>query len=104
MKTKDILEWICRYSINGEFLNIIEVPEEGENEWEQNEQWWINMFGFPPPCPVAAGRYLYFYATEVNEDMKDIHGNIIEPDAKIEILNTGDMFDCDYVLLYKLEW
>lgn len=42
MKAIEILEWICKESIEGEFLNIVDVPET--SWWEQNEEWWMQMF------------------------------------------------------------
>lgn len=35
MKAKSILDWIVKESINGELLNMIEVPAVGDEEWEQ---------------------------------------------------------------------
>lgn len=91
MKSIDILDWICRESIDGEFLNMVEVPEEGEHEWEQNEDWWINQFGNYPPYPIAAGKYLYRYGDTICHQA---------PDAEIE-LATMDGFE--YIYLYQLE-
>lgn len=96
MKAKDVLDWIVVNSINGEFLSMIEVPKEANNEW------WEIYFGFPPEQQVEEGEYLYYYASQICDDIKDEFGNVIEPDAKIEICNTGDMYDNDVVLLYKL--
>lgn len=96
MKAKDVLDWIVVNSINGEFLSMIEVPKEQDNEW------WVHYFGFLPTHHVEEGEYLYYYASQICDDIKDEFGNVIEPDAKIEICNTGDMYDNDVVLLYKL--
>ena len=97
MKAKDVLDWIVVYSINGEFLSMVEVPKE------QNDEWWIQHFGFLPTHHVEEGEYLYYYASQIYDDIKDEFGNVIEPDAKIEICNTGGIYDYDYVLLYKME-
>lgn len=99
MKAIDILEWIYRESIEGELLNIIEVPEEGENEWEQNEEWWNNMFSAFPPHPIAAGRYLYYYQDAICDTIY-FNGQYHAPDAQIE-LPTEDGFD--YINLYRLK-
>ena len=101
MKAIEILDWICRESIEGEFLNIVEVPEEGEHSWEQNEEWWTNMFGACPPHPIIAGKYLYYYRSSFyGEYITDNHGNITLPDAEIELPTESDF---DYIYLYKLE-
>ena len=97
MKAITALEWICRESINGEYINIIDVPKEGANEWEQNEAWWISMFGGMPATPVPSGRYLYYYDSSV-EEMLNEYG---EYDAQIEI--PCSMGGFDYIYLYKLE-
>lgn len=98
MKTKDILEWICRESVNGENLNCVDIPEE---EW-QTEEWWINMFGNCPPAPIAEGRYLYYYLVSVGDSI-EVDGRLIEPDAEIELSDPDSMFGVDYVYLYKLD-
>lgn len=97
MEAKDLLKWIIAKSINGEFLNIIDVPEEGENEWQQNEEWWINQLGMYPPYPIEAGKYMYFYASQV------LGAELEDPDAEIEICNADNMYGYDYIYLYKLE-
>lgn len=100
MKSIEVLEWICRESINGESLNIVEVHEEGEESWEQNEEWWTNMFGACPPCPLSEWRYLYYYEDATIGEMRDARGAYVSPDAMIE-LPTDNGFD--YIYLYKLE-
>ena len=99
MKATEILEWIVKESIEGEFLNFVDVPEEGDNEWEQNEEWWNNMFGNCPPHAIAAGKYLYYYDSSYPYA---IHYGMscFNPDAQIEI-PVDDGFD--YIYLYKLE-
>lgn len=100
MKTKDILEWVVGESINGEFLNFVNVPEEGENEWEQNEEWWNNMFGACPPHSIPAGRYLYYYDSSYPYAIHYEGKSCFNPDVQIEI-PVDDGFD--YIYLYKVE-
>lgn len=98
MKAIKILEWICNESIEGEHLNIVEVPEEGKESWQQNEDWWIAMFGMYPPSPVAPGRYLYYYTSAICDEIDT--GSYVPADASIE-LPTENGFD--YIYLYLLE-
>lgn len=100
MKAIEILKWICRESINGELLNTVDVPEEGDSEWEQNEGWWKNMFGNEPGSPLSKGTYLYFYDCDVEHTIKDSKGAYVAPDALIEI-SKDDNFE--YIYLYKVE-
>lgn len=101
MKAFDILKWICTFSIEGENLNIVEVPEEGEHEWEQNEEWWINQFGMYPPHPIAAGKYLcYYQSSGIEAGIPNSKGLWEDADAEIE-LPTESGFD--YIYLYKVE-
>ncbi len=89
MNAKQVLDWIVKESINGEFLSFIDVPEEGDNEWEQNEDWWQKEMGGIPPSSVPSGRYLYFY--------EDIVDNTLEiADVVIESLG-------DYILLFRID-
>ena len=89
MKATEILEWIIRESIEGEFLNSIEVPDEYDEITPQTEEWWLDMFGGCPPHPIASGKYLYYYASSVS-DM------LAAPDAEIELND-------DYIYLYFIE-
>jgi len=88
MKATELLNWICRESISGEHLGIVDVPEEGYGEWEQNEGWWNEYFGGCPPYPVPEGRYLYYYTSQVSD--------YITPDAEIE-------FADDSIYLHRIE-
>ena len=94
MKATEILEWIVKESISGEFLNFVDVPEEGENEWQQNEEWWNTWCGSCPPHPIPSGRYMYYYPSAIS------YGQLEDPDATIEI-------PCDngweFIHLYKVE-
>lgn len=87
-------------SINGESLFLIDVPEEGENEWEQNEGWWKNMFGNEPGSPLSKGTYLYFYDCDVEHTIKDSKGAYVAPDALIEVPHDNGF---DYIYLYRLD-
>ena len=93
MKAIEILQWIFKESVNGEFLNIIEVPEEGDEPWEQNEQWWTEAMGNCPPRPIEEGKYLYFYESQVDN-------NLGTADAQIEIPEEHGF---DYINLFKIE-
>ena len=98
MKALDILEWICKESINGEFLDLIEVP----NEEQQTEEWWYDTFGACPPAPIEAGTYLFYYNSQIGDGVITNEG-CFSPDAEIELCNTGTMYDYDYISLYKIE-
>ncbi len=93
MDIKKILSWIVEDSINGEFLSIIDVPEEGDESYEQNEGWWISMLGACPPYPVKPGKYLYFCTDSISD--------YCFPDEDYDAeVDAGD--DCRF-LLYKIE-
>ncbi len=99
MKAKQVLEWIVEKSINGENLNFVYVPEEGQEEWEQNEEWWLYFFGAVPPGPVPVGRYLYFYSDVYNEiDYDGKYEKVFAADAEIEV----DPGNCT-IYLYRIE-
>lgn len=101
MKAIEILEWICAESINGEELNLVDVPEEGEESWEQNEEWWVNTFGMYPPEPIPAGKYLYFYQNRDSCEPITYNGKtwaVYEPDAEIELKPFEE-----YIYLYRIE-
>ena len=99
MKAKDILRWIINESIEGEYLNTIDVPNDGDESWEQNESWWLETFGGLPPMPIAAGKYLYYYDSAICEAIHTTE-KTFKPDAQVE-LSVEDGFD--YIYLYKLE-
>lgn len=101
MKANEVLEWICKYDINGKDLRMVDVPEEGENEWEQNEEWWYNEIGNTPACSIPSGRYLYYYESDMETyDMYDERGAYVEPDAMIEMPVEHGF---DYVYFYRIE-
>jgi len=99
MKATEILEWIIRESIEGDFLNYVDVPEEGENELQQNEEWWTMWCGNYPPHPIPSGRYLYYYQSAVCDTIY-FNGQHHAPDAQIEIPDENGF---DYIYLYKIE-
>ena len=86
--SREILEWIIVNSIEGEFLAIAIVPEEGNEEWEQNEEWWIHMFGGTPPNAQSSGEYLYFYSDTIDDE--SINGHIY--DFEIELGTARILF------------
>lgn len=101
MKAIDVLKWICDASIEGELLNIVDVPEEGNEEWEQNKEWWYNTFGNCPPHAISSGRYLYYYQSSgIDAGIPNSRGQWEDTDAEIEIPTEGGF---DYIYLYKLE-
>lgn len=97
MKATEILEWIIRESIEGEFLNYVDVPEEGDGEYQQNEEWWTMWCGNYPPHPIQSGRYLYYYQSAICDTIY-FNGQYHQPDTQIEIENGFD-----YIYLYKIE-
>ena len=99
MKAINILTWIVKESIEGEFISFVDVPEEGENEWEQNEGWWNTWCGSCPAHPIQSGHYLYYYQSAICDTIY-FNGQYHEPDAQIEI-PTDNGFD--YIYLYKVE-
>lgn len=100
MKARNILKWVVKESINGEFLGMVIVPNEGDEEWEQNEQWWIDMFGGVPAGPIEEGEYLYFYSSQIPDGIHTDAFGYAEPDAQIELPQRHGW---DYINLYKLE-
>lgn len=99
MKAKDLLDWLCQSSMDCKNVNTIIVPNEGEGESEQNEDWWFDMFGGVPPCAANAGKYLYYYDS-VHPYAVLINGECYAPDVTVEI-PTDDGFD--YAYLYEIE-
>ena len=95
MKANVILDWIVRESIQGEFLGVIDVPDEGDVVCPQNEEWWWDSFGALPPAPIPAGKYLYYYTSQINDEINDDNG-YHSPDAEIE---DGD----GSIYLYRIE-
>ena len=99
MTYREVLDWVIRHSINGEFLNIIEVPKEGNECGGQNYEWWMQMFGALPDEPLAEGIYLYFYTSQINDNIDDNFGHVVEPDKSLRLFVNG----YDWINFYKLE-
>lgn len=93
MKAFEILKWLIDESICGNYVGIVAVPEEGDEIGDQNEEWWIEMFGNYPPCPIPSGKYLYYYESQVDGII-----NHKQPDTQIEVPSG-----IDYINLYKIE-
>ena len=96
MKKRKILDWILDNGINPILLQRINIPEEGDDEDKQNEEWWIDLFGGAPSAPIMPGKYFYYYASRVFADK-------LEYDAQIEICNADNMFGYDYVNFIRIE-
>ncbi len=93
MDIGNILSWIVDKSIDGEYLGIIDVPEEGSEDYEQNEKWWMRTIGECPPRSIPSGKYLYFYTDCIScYDIPDF-----QPDAEI------DSYGGVSIYLYKIE-
>lgn len=92
MDIGNILAWIVDNAIDGEYLGIIDVPDEGDENDEQNEKWWMQMIGACPPHSIPAGRYLYFYTDCISEYLWPEE----EPDAEIDNFGVS-------IYLYKIE-
>lgn len=98
MKYKEVLEWIVKQSINGEFLNFVEVPDEYDEFTPQTEEWWQNFCGACPPAPIAAGKYLYYYDDSIDSHIENESGVCQFPDAEVEV-EAGK----SYINFYLLE-
>lgn len=94
MKAITILDWVIEEAVCGP-IGIVDVPEEGDNEWQQNEEWWRTMFGNCPPSPMPSGKYFYYYESQISKII-----NYEQPDTQIEIPIASGF---DYINLYKIE-
>lgn len=90
-----ILDWIVQKSINGEYLGMKEVPEYNEELGQQTEEWWLDAFGGMPPAPIDGGNYLYYYRSQIPDEILDELYGCLSADAEIEL---GD----DLIYLYKI--
>lgn len=99
MKAKDLLDWLCQSSMDCKNVNMIDVPDEGYGEKEQNVAWWLDTFGGLPPYAVESGKYLYYYES-VYPYSVCINGECYMPDAQVEIPDTNGF---DYINLYLIE-
>ena len=100
MKAKQILEWIVSESVSGEDLGFVDVPDENDAFTPQNEEWWLNFCGGLPPKAIPAGHYLYYYREQYDE-ITDEHGNIMEPDAEVELSGNNGYFSPMYLYLIE---
>lgn len=71
MTAKEILKWAIVESINCEKLITIDVPEPGEFEWEQNEEWWMYMVGGVPPYEIPSGEYILYWERDIPSGIYD---------------------------------
>ena len=71
MTAKEILKWAIVESINCEKLMTIDVPEPGENEWQQNEDWWRFMVGGVPPYEIPSGEYILYWEYDIPSGIYD---------------------------------
>ena len=67
----ELIKWIISEGINGEQLTMLNVPEPGEFEWEQNEDWWMFMVGGVPPYEIPSGEYIMYYYPDIDSGLKD---------------------------------
>lgn len=96
MKAIEILDWICKDSIEGETISTIYVPAT-DDEWRpQDKEWWVQMFGYAPSQPIPSGTYLYYYSG--SHDEIRIDGKMYKPDAIIHIEENEEL-----IYLYKVE-
>ena len=101
MKASYLLECLIASNINCAHVGVINVPEEGEKEWEQNEGWWQEHFGNYPPCPISDGKYMYFCESDMEQcDLYDERGAYYAPDTTIEIPVEHGF---DYIYLFKID-
>lgn len=42
MKATKIIDWIAD-TFAEDYISILDVPEEGDGEDQQNEEWWVHM-------------------------------------------------------------
>lgn len=97
MKAIDILKSIACRDYKENDLQFIYVPEEGTEEWEQNEEWWWNEVGALPPKPIESGTYVYFNPNQVEFTMYDKYYTEVEPDVMVELTYM------EYLYFYKVE-
>ena len=102
MKAMTFLLWICRENATGEELLMIDVPTEGTEEWEQNEDWWKHQIGALPEKTVPAGRYMAIYESQYFDNKESfMYGEDykrIEPDVTLTFKEDGK-----HVWLYRID-
>ena len=74
--------------------DVLNVPEEGEGENLQNEDWWIENVGGLPPASIPAGDYVCVFDTMLEDETKTY-----QPDAQVEMFGS----DSEVLNLYKIE-
>ena len=47
------------------------MPEPGDSEWEQNENWWVGMVGAIPPYEIPSGKYILYWECSIPDGMYD---------------------------------
>lgn len=76
IKEKELLRWMFESEIidgDCEMCGMVDVPETGEGEGCQNEQWWREKFlVHAPENPLPAGCYLYFYDCDTFYDDREV--------------------------------
>lgn len=60
MKAREILDWIIKYSLNGEDLNSVEIS--AGDEFESQSDFILHFFGCSPDKVIQPGEYLYVYS------------------------------------------
>lgn len=96
MKASQVLEWITSQAIEGEFLDLVDVPEEADDFNPQTEEWWLNFCGGVPPMAIPAGKYMYFYRSKYDEI--SYNGKYFAPDAEVELVGDNDI-----IYFYRIE-
>ena len=74
--------------------DVLNVPEEGEGENLQNEDWWIENVGGLPPASIPAGSYVC-----VLDMMLSDAAQVYQPDAQVEMFGS----DSEVLNLYKID-
>lgn len=90
MKSREILAWAEKNSVNFEHIILLDVPSENDEFCPQNEEWWNNEVGGCPPAPIAEGIYLMYYRSQYDEiDYNGKYAATFPADAEIEV-NAGE--------------
>lgn len=94
MKAREILDWIIKYSLNGEDLNSVEIS--AGNEFESQPDFILRFFGCSPDKVIQPGEYLYVYSDVLPEDfyvsefLKDADLVLDCEDCKIYLIRIED--------------
>ncbi len=92
MKATEVLEWICREGINGEKLFTTRIYDDTESK---TDEFWTLTFGGVPSRPIPAGKYIYYYYSDISENI--FFDGFREPDGAIQL--SGN----DYIFFYRLD-